>query len=735
MTSFWSLAALLAFGLVGHATAQFSWNVIVGSCTATCGPTGVKPSLTVCLGPRGTVDEVNCDRNTKPPYRAPEPCNRKPCEEPPMIAVPQPLVQNPPIPGGNNAIAAGQNVQIHANNSLWIDVNMAKPGIPTATFSWSLPGGETVNSGETSGRFQVHDNGTLVITNIGLGDEGNYKVTASNSAGSDSITSTVTVLSYRCASNLFFNCSLVYGLSSLLEPPMIFEADPLVQPDTVPYQGFTIDAGQNVSMHQGQSMRVNSRIVVGCVPDPSIEWTLPNGSKLGPGETSNGVRITQNGALRIDDVRRSDDGTYTVTATNSQGTDTASTTLKVLLFNWETIKGSCTHTCGDQGITPFLLLCRDELEGRTDDAVNCNSATRPPQPLPEPCNRIPCPKPPVLATPDPLDQTFPVRDGDWSVTLGQNVTILKDNQLTIDAQVISGFPTPTITWTLPDGTTLSAGESSDRVSVSSNGTRLTIQGIQDSDRGSYVATAENEVGTATGTTAVTVIEPPVFRTPPTPPAQTDPIRNVDQSIELGQNILIRSGNELVIDAVVTEGSPNPTVVWTLPDGGTLGAGERSGRYRVSPNGRRLTASNMQVGDGGMFVATATNDAGSTTGRSQVTVVEPPVLKSVEPLDEPSPIPNEDFSIDVNQDVFILAGRRLLVNAELTAATPPASISWSLPDGSSLSPGQTSGRYRALANGSLEVTNIELGDEGVYTVTATNRAGSVTGSTTVTVRSK
>ena len=117
------------------------------------------------------------------------------------------------------------------------------------------------------------------------------------------------------------------------------------------------------------------------------------------------------------------------------------------------------------------------------------------------------------------------------------------------------------------------------------------------------------------------------------------------------------------------------------------------------------------------------------------LTEPPVLKPVEPLDEPSPIPNEDFSIDVNQDVFILAGRRLLVNAELTAATPPASISWSLPDGSSLSPGQTSGRYRALANGSLEVTNIELGDEGVYTVTATNRAGSVTGSTTVTVRSK
>ena len=72
---------------------------------------------------------------------------------------------------------------------------MANPGIPPATFSWSLPGGETVNTGETSGRFQVHNNGTLAITNIGLGDEGDYEVTASNSAGSDSITSTVTVLS------------------------------------------------------------------------------------------------------------------------------------------------------------------------------------------------------------------------------------------------------------------------------------------------------------------------------------------------------------------------------------------------------------------------------------------------------------------------------------------------------------------------------------------------------------
>ena len=112
-----------------------------------------------------------------------------------MIAVPQPLVQNPPIRGGNNAIGAGQNVQIHADNSLWIDLNMAKPGIPPATFSWSLPGGETVNTGEMSGQFQVHENGTLVITNIGLNNEGDYEVTAWNSAGSDSITSSVTVLS------------------------------------------------------------------------------------------------------------------------------------------------------------------------------------------------------------------------------------------------------------------------------------------------------------------------------------------------------------------------------------------------------------------------------------------------------------------------------------------------------------------------------------------------------------
>ena len=110
---------------------------------------------------------------------------------------------------------------------------------------------------------------------------------------------------------------------------MIFEADPLMQPDTVPYEDFTINAGQNVSIYQGQSLRVSARIVGG-VPDPSIEWTLPDGSKLGPGEASNGVQVTPNGTLLINDVRRSNNGTYTVAATNSLGTDTASTTVKVL---------------------------------------------------------------------------------------------------------------------------------------------------------------------------------------------------------------------------------------------------------------------------------------------------------------------------------------------------------------------------------------------------------------------
>ena len=116
-------------------------------------------------------------------------------DRPPQIKVLPSFVQNPPIRRGDFAIGAGQNVQIHAGNSLWIETNLAKPGIPPATFSWSLPGGETANTGEMSGQFQVHENGTLVIKNIGLNNEGDYEVTAWNSAGSDSITSSVTVLS------------------------------------------------------------------------------------------------------------------------------------------------------------------------------------------------------------------------------------------------------------------------------------------------------------------------------------------------------------------------------------------------------------------------------------------------------------------------------------------------------------------------------------------------------------
>ena len=114
--------------------------------------------------------------------------------EPPQIEVPPSFVQNPPIRGGDITIEAGQNVQIYAGNSLWIETNFAKPGFPPPTFLWSLPGNGTLNSSETSGRLQIH-NGTLVITNITLNDEGDYEVTASNVEGADKIASSVTVLS------------------------------------------------------------------------------------------------------------------------------------------------------------------------------------------------------------------------------------------------------------------------------------------------------------------------------------------------------------------------------------------------------------------------------------------------------------------------------------------------------------------------------------------------------------
>ena len=57
---------------------------------------------------------------------------------------------------------------------------------PVLNFTWTLPNHVQLSSGESSDKFKILTNGTLVIKSVDLTDQGSYSVEVVSSGGSDS---------------------------------------------------------------------------------------------------------------------------------------------------------------------------------------------------------------------------------------------------------------------------------------------------------------------------------------------------------------------------------------------------------------------------------------------------------------------------------------------------------------------------------------------------------------------
>ena len=113
---------------------------------------------------------------------------------PPVFVMPEPLVQIFPIPCENLSISLGQNAIIKEGQRLVIDAQLQPGAEPAASFVWTLPSGETLRAGERVENVRVNAAGTrLTVTDIATGDAGLYITTASNSEGSATLNSTITV--------------------------------------------------------------------------------------------------------------------------------------------------------------------------------------------------------------------------------------------------------------------------------------------------------------------------------------------------------------------------------------------------------------------------------------------------------------------------------------------------------------------------------------------------------------
>ena len=96
-----------------------------------------------------------------------------------------------------------------------------------------------------------------------------------------------------------------------------------------------------------------------------------------------------------------------------------------------------------------------------------------------------------------------------------------------------------------------------------------------------------------------------------------------------------------------------------------------------------------------------------------------------------PLPNSDLTYDAGQLAEISAGRTLLINAPVSG-TPQSSVEWSLSNGNTLRPGESSGRFSVTENGALRIVRVRSTDSGAYQLRAANVIGEATRTTTVAV---
>lgn len=166
-------------------------------------------------------------------------------------------------------------------------------GSPRPNIIWSIPGGHVLSRPQSSGRYQLMDNGTLVIHQAKLLDRGNYVCRARNNVGEAILTIPVVIIAY---------------------PPRITNGPPSA-----------------VKAMAGTAVQLNC-IATG-IPKPDISWELPDQSVLstaGQGRPRGSELLHPQGTLIIQKPTIADSGLYKCLATNFLGTDTRTTYMRVI---------------------------------------------------------------------------------------------------------------------------------------------------------------------------------------------------------------------------------------------------------------------------------------------------------------------------------------------------------------------------------------------------------------------
>ncbi|NXY61032.1 HMCN1 protein, partial [Callaeas wilsoni] len=655
-------------------------------------------------------------------------------------------VQEPPrlvISPKNQTFTEGSEVSIRCSAT----------GYPKPTVVWTHNDMFIIGSS----RYRMTPEGTLIIRKAIPRDAGIYGCLASNSAGTEKQTSTLTYIEGPILTVVQSEILVGLGDTTVMEckttgipPPQVkwFKGDLELRASTFlvidTHRGLLkiqetqdLDAGDYMCVATNEAGRaagkitldvgsppiftqepgdesadLGSNVTLPCYvqgyPEPRVTWRRLDGAPLfsRPFALSSSSQL-RTGALAIQNLWVSDEGTYVCEAENQFGRIQSRPAMVTVTGLVSPLIGASLATAnvieGQQLTLPCVLLAGNPIPDRRwiKNGV------------------VLVPNPYVSVRSDGSLHLERVRlqDGGDYTCMASSVAGTSNSTTTVHVFVLpviqhgqqifstiegipvtlpckaSGVPKPSIVWSKKGEVIL---PSNVRFSAGSDGS-LSVVSPGGEESGEYVCTATNAAGYATRKVQLTVyVKPRVSR----PGDQQGNAH--DKPIEVS----VIAGEDVTLPCEVRS-LPPPIITWAKE---MQLISPFSPRHTFLPSGS-MKISETQVSDSGMYICVATNIAGNVTQSVKLSVHVPPRIQRGPRV------------------LKVQAGQRVELPCS-AQGVPAPSISWFR--GRSAVP-TDGGRFLQSPDGALGISSIQLPDAGIYTCVATNSVGSDTAEVAVQVQ--
>ncbi|XP_074530874.1 matrix-remodeling-associated protein 5 [Halichoeres trimaculatus] len=447
-------------------------------------------------------------------------------------------------------------------------------GEPTPRIMWVSPRNNMISM--QSHKFQIMDDGMLVVKKITLADEGKYSCVARNLAGDDVKTIKLEVQPQE---------PFINGMKARSSTKVL----------TVSYQTVLLDC------------RVEGK------PKPRYWWVSPHGHSLPAPYLGGRFQVHLNGSLELRGVRKTDEGRYMCLAKNSLGEASLSVELDVAPLaekpsfavpNIEILplkqdSAALILDCPARGkptpefawVLPNGTMLMPGVRLQRFAHHPGNGSLQISQASASDKGVYRCLAKNVAGQ---AEKRYALETGRKPVIRGSTGAIKINYGLTLNLPcTVDGWPQASITWSLPNGLVLDKSQTVGRVTLLSNGT-LQLRQVSTFDKGTYTCRASNSFGSSTLSYPVTVM---VF-----PPHITNTLTSITR---------VSRGSPVTLQCIAS-GIPKPDISWTLPGRTTLVPHNRytvQGGIHMTEEGS-LVIQNPVLMNSGIYKCNAKNALGT-----------------------------------------------------------------------------------------------------------------------------